>query len=164
MIQIRRSIFETNSSSTHSVCITKNNHTLIPDAACTFSNMYFGWEEKTYRDSLHKAAYLYAAMVSLAKSDQELEKWKNHIFETLEENGIKCTFEPVKHDEYGGKCLGIDHPQELERFVAMVLHNKKRLLRYLFSEESFVVTGNDNSLHRVFIAAPYKHEEYSKGN
>lgn len=49
-------------------------------------------------------------------------------------------------------------------FVDKTTSNRGRLLRYLFSDESFVLTGNDNSEYDVDICALYPHEEYYKGN
>ena len=37
-------------------------------------------------------------------------------------------------------------------------------MRYLFSSESFIITGNDNDDHSVDINVKYDHEEYYKGN
>ena len=63
--QIRRSCFETNSSSTHAICITKAdvNKEDLPSHV-TFTHGEFGWEADTYDSPEDKAAYLYQAIVS----------------------------------------------------------------------------------------------------
>lgn len=90
----------------------------------------------------------------------------NQITDMLWIEGVVADFEEPEWSD--GYCLnaGIDHAgvDDHERFVKCVLANRNRLMRYLFSEESFVLTGNDNSCDNVDIRAEYDHEEYYKGN
>ena len=167
MRQVRMSVFETNSSSTHSVCITRNRHTEVYPEKLYFRCQNFGWEERKLDTPEDKAAYLYAAMLSLYDRD-EVEAAKNKIFTILGDVGVDCEFEPA---EYYGKstrwCKSayVDHACEddLPRFVESVLKGRGRLLRFLFSGESFVLTGNDNDATNVIIRVGYRHEKYYKG-
>lgn len=140
--QIRRSTFETNSSSTHAICITKSDvdKTNLPNYV-EFEHGEFGWEVAEYHELYYKASYLYQAICSCSYGDDdEKEKMLDEISETLSKYGITCTFEPDT-SEWGDGY--IDHGSETIDFVKAVLSDEDKLLRYLFGD-SFVVTGNDN--------------------
>ena len=54
-------------------------------------------------------------------------------------------FADVHYDKYGWCDDGyIDHGYELREWVYMLRHSPKKLLRFLFSPDSFIITGNDN--------------------
>lgn len=170
MRQIRTGVFETNSSSTHSICIsTERSLPLDYPSVVHFSCKHFGWKEAKLDSPDEKASYLYASILDLF-SQRDAEKIKNKIHEYLSEEDIVCEFdEPIYHTYSGMRFIdnaGIDHAGNDEHmdFVKAVLHNKKRLLRYLFSINSYVLTGNDNNDSDVSICANYPHEEYYKGN
>ena len=61
--QIRRSVFETNSSSTHSISIVREPTNIHFPTTLEFNVGEFGWEWKTYSDYLSKASYLYTAIL-----------------------------------------------------------------------------------------------------
>lgn len=168
MRQVRNMVFETNSSSTHSVCITKNRRSeMTYPEKILVRCQDFGWEERKLDTPEDKAAYLYAAMLSLYDRN-EVEAAKNKIYTILGDVGVECDFEQA---EYYGKSTSwcknacVDHAYEdsLPQFVESVLRSPGRLLRFLFSDESFVLTGNDNVGTDVVIRVGYKHEKYYKG-
>lgn len=170
MKQERRGVFETNSSSTHSICIATNRNTeLAYPAKLYFRCDDFGWERDKLNSPEDKAAYLYASFLDLYTRDKAQEVMA-FIMETLEDVGVKCEFEtPIYRNCDGGLYVqnaSVDHCGEDDhrRFVDKTTSNRGRLLRYLFSNESFVLTGNDNSEYDVNIRALYPHEEYYKGN
>lgn len=143
MINIRKGLFETNSSSTHAICIGKNNHNLEIPSELTFQVGEFGWENEVYGDTTTLASYLYTALTGYY-SGKELTKYINHIYTLLGHNGCKATFIEPSVDEWGFADGCIDHSEELGDFLNKVLSSDKALLRYLFSPDSFIVTGNDN--------------------
>ena len=161
-IKIRRNVFETNSSSTHSICITKSNRS-ISDCTEKYENVNFvtgefGWENEIYKETASKATYQYTAIAELGNCNMiNKKKCIDFITKTLFENNISCTFTE-------GDYYYIDHCGELVDFVNSVCHSQKRLLKYLFSDESFIITGNDNDDNCDYISVTYKHEEYYKGN
>lgn len=167
MRQERRGVFETNSSSTHSICITKDRRNkLIYPSKLVFRCRDFNWEHLRLSSPEEKAAYLYASLLSL-RSKKDAENAKNKIYNMLGEVGVDCEFEQAKY--FGEGWCGnawVDHAGEDEHldFVNRVLNNRGRLLRYLFSDHSFVLTGNDNEAHDVGVYVDYSHEEYYKGN
>ena len=62
--QIRRGVFETNSSSVHSISITKDDFNgSLPSQFTIACNGEFGWEVDDYDSPMDKAAYLYQAIV-----------------------------------------------------------------------------------------------------
>lgn len=136
--QIRNGVFETNSSSTHAICISKNKVDLnnLPSYV-EFARNDFGWSFDVYTSIWGKASYLYEAILECYY--YEAEEKLNHICEVLAKYGISCEFS--SGDKYGGY---IDHGYETIDFVNDVLNDEEKLMTYLFGD-SFIVTGNDNS-------------------
>ena len=143
-IQIRKNCFETNSSSTHAICITKagvdmNN---LPKHV-TFEHGEFGWENAEYSSVYSKASYLYQAICDCNyERDDKKEEMLNRISELLGTYGISCDFEESSDKTWGDGY--IDHAGETIDFVTAVLEDDDKLLRYLFGD-SMIITGNDNS-------------------
>lgn len=163
MKQIRRNVFETNSSSTHSICITKNDLLNDKRSFVDFTFGEFGWECDTLTTIREKASYLYTGIYCVCSNDEErLNYCIDNIKEILQEAGIECEFENDSKSfwEHGY----VDHGSELNDFVNDLVGDGDKLLRYLFSDESFVITGNDNSDDDVDINVDYEHDEYYKGN
>lgn len=135
MKQIRNNAFETNSSSTHSICISKKPIS----AEGSFIHFYigeYGWEN----DCVDTADYLYTAILCMEDSEDLLEKLK----EILDYHRITYEFEEPDCDEDGWLRNGyIDHSDETREFVNSVLANEDMLMRCLFGD-SCVYTGNDN--------------------
>lgn len=138
-VQIRRGCFETNSSSTHAICISKDDvdESNLPKHV-TFTHGEFGWEERTLSDKWSRASYLYQAICDCYDDDEKQEKLEV-LKDLLAGYGIDCEFEPDKKDSWG-----IDHSYEAKDFVDAVLNDSDKLIRYLFGD-SIIVTGNDNS-------------------
>lgn len=143
MINIRKGLFETNSSSTHAICIGKNNHDLEIPSELTFKVGEFGWEDEIYYDVTTLASYLYTALTTWYDK-KELTKHVNRIYTLLGNNGCKATFIEPSVGAWGLTDGYIDHSEGLGEFLNKVLSSDKALLRYLFSPNSFIVTGNDN--------------------
>ena len=142
--QIRRSCFETNSSSTHAICITKDGYKKAD--YIEFHIGEFGWEFDTYSDVYSRASYLITAIFNSDKdyADEKLQQLKD----ILDSNNIKYDIPEPKVDswEYGAyyDIDGyIDHVEETREFVEAVLSDSDRLMRYLFGD-SMIITGNDN--------------------
>ena len=172
MLQIRPGVFETNSSSTHSICIaTDRKEPLKLQDRLWFSTGDYGWEWEKLTAPEEKASYLYSAILEVYER-REAEKLKAQIMDTLASAGIDCGFSKARYHDYGGRLYcenaSVDHSDdgELKDFVDKTVHNKGRLMRFLFSPKSFVLTGNDNDCddRGVDIDVDYPHEEYYKGN
>ncbi len=131
MKQIRHSVFETNSSSTHSICISKKHVERLPELT-VFTVGELGWSEGCETDT---GDYLYTALLELERNDL-VEK----LEEILNRHGVKCAFKKPRENSW----YGIDHSGELEEMIEGLFSNEDQLLRYLFGD-SCIYTGNDNS-------------------
>lgn len=172
MRQIRTGVFETNSSSTHSIIISddRKKKLFLPEKI-SFGLGNYGWEHRVLSTPEEKASYLYTSIVC-AFEKWRAEEYKNQIYAMLSDAGVKCDFEEVVYKSYGRMLwpehCGVDHVGEHDHlnFIEKTVENPKRLLRYLFSDESYVVTGNDNEeeYYPELLHPSYPHEIYYKGN
>lgn len=150
--QIRNSVFETNSSSTHSIAIPKNGS--APNYV-SFHTDEFGWGF----GEANAADYFYTAIYETSNFEEELNEKLEKLKNILNEYGIEYDFkEPethIWHDSYDNKDYlslddgYIDHGFELRDFVNELLDNGDKLIRFL--DGGLVFTGNDNSDNEGFI-------------
>lgn len=141
MRQIRRGVFETNSSSVHSICIQKDKNITLPNSVY-FGIGEYGWEF----DYVDTTSYLYTLILNSEDKEEKLNTLKN----VLDRHNINYTFEEPKlrQDWLGNEYLDtgyIDHNYEAADFVDALLNDEELLLRCLFGTDSCVYTGNDNS-------------------
>lgn len=119
-IQIRKGLFETNSSSTHAIAIQSYPNMLYVQSLTDeelnkiykdenikkikypekvkFNFGCFGWEQTTIKDVETKASYLYTAMMSNLAFD-EFDGAIKRIKRWLNEEGIDCELQPYKSVE-----------------------------------------------------------------
>ena len=187
-IQIRKSVFETNSSSVHTITITKNPNNLKFPKKLIFDSGDYGWEHACLTTPEEKASYLWEGIKSVFPNDAnfgivEHNKFINSITHILKSVGVKAVFKYnnpkyIKskfgdyyyyefYDKEGNEDDGwVDHCDELITFLYDVCFDKIKLLNYLFSTESFIKTGNDNE-DEDYPDEDYETEDYSvyvKGN
>lgn len=141
MRQVRHNVFETNSSSTHSIVIPKS--TTYSSNYVKFAIDEFGWENSCVYDT---ATYLYTAILDAYPYETSMDKLEQ-LKTILDSRSIKYEFEEPRWDEYesGNRYLNygyIDHANELRDFIETILNDEEMLLRYLFA--GCVYTGNDN--------------------
>lgn len=130
MRQVRNGVFETNSSSVHSICIQKDKNITLPN------NIYFGIGEYGWEfDCVDTASYLYTLILNSEDKEEKLNTLKS----VLDKYNISYTFEEPQYTGY------VDHSYEAVDFVEAVLNDEDLLLRCLFGTDSCVYTGNDNS-------------------
>ena len=142
--QIRHGVFETNSSSTHAICISKNRDISkleFPDVV-SFTHGEFGWENGTLRDVWNKASYLYEAIIGTYGNDSVDDKLE-HIKEILKNQGIACDFEPCSDDIWDDGYIDHVGTDDMCNWLQTMMNDEDVLLEYLFGD-AFVVTGNDN--------------------
>lgn len=143
MIQIRSNVFETNSSSTHSICIPKKTKTTMNYV--DFGLGEFGWENS----EADPASYLYTAILCGYDYDEAMEKL-DRLTDILNRHDIAYRFEKPKWEfsRYDGHAYlsydsgYVDHAYETNELVETLLDDEDMLLRYL--SEGAVYTGNDN--------------------
>ena len=151
-VQIRRGVFETNSSSTHAINIYKGSNYVIPEHIVVRPGE-FGWENDYYDDPVSKLSYLYTWCLSRCSSwdkneitgqyeshyDYKLQKdYQHRIKSNLEALGVKdVEFIGDTDDGY------IDHSSKLnEDDLENILQNWFE--DFIFNGQSCVITGNDN--------------------
>ena len=135
MIQIRSNVFETNSSSVHSLCISKEPYE-IPNGVVDFIPEYYGWEE----GSALPVSYLITAMYC-----NEMEDMIPHLKGILDKYGVHYIIHQPEKNSYGWyENCDIDHSGNLIGFLYDIMQDEDKLLRFLFSKDSIVYTGNDN--------------------
>jgi len=166
MIQFRNNVFETNSSSTHTLVISKDTPNVLP-SSIRFSIREFGWEVDQYDDMQTRADYFYTAACQLLQHD--IYNW---LEAELGKYGIEVEYNisgrPLYWISDNYACLdngGIDHVDELKEFVDKCMSDSDYLLRWLFGVTSRLYTGNDNweGTQSIHIDRD-KEEAYFKGN
>lgn len=163
MRSVRRGVFETNSSSTHSICIAKEwdgNHALTPKTY-RIGTGEFGWEEDILSDVCSKASYLFTA--ALLFEDNGGHYIVQFMIETFAKHGAVLELIYPTKDEYGYDDCGIDHYDKLLGFIG-TMNSIDVVERFLLSSKSFVITGNDNGGSGVHVNVNYPHDKYYKGN
>lgn len=158
MIQIRQGVFETNSSSTHSICIPKKTDRIVNQIHFYIGE--YGWENR----SVDPASYLYTAILYIGDDDEKTERLKK-LTDILNANEIAYKFEKPVYEKYAWSdepfldCGYVDHGYELRGFIDNLLDDDDMLLRYLSAGE--VYTGNDNGdpdYSGCYVAEPTMYE------
>lgn len=167
MIKIRRGTFETNSSSTHALCIKKGIPKELPKKIY-FGLDDFGWEQNKTTNIATKAAYLHTAIFDCYSGDRtKYEEYKQKISDILKEYGIESEWFESKNFESWEYY--IDHSNEMESFLDIIPEEPQLLIEWLCNDESWLVTDNDNSDMEYFDWAldKFKGDDYYiyvKGN
>ena len=170
MIKIRRGMFETNSSSTHTIIVTDNK--TEPGNLVDFAIGEFGWSFGTLTTIDEKASYLYTMACEMLSRDVYQD-----LYEILVKYGVECSCSvPAKFTKRSwGEYLDngyVDHASDgdAKEFVERMLNHEHALIKYLFSDESFVITGHDNCDEDEYkwmeeqADVDYPHTTYYKGN
>jgi len=157
MNQVKRTgIFETNSSSTHSITIEGGEY--IPDMLDITSwgtvVIYpgeFGWDECTYRDAITKASYALTWIKCMESSydatPKQVQTWSDMLKKVIldtDDQAKEVAFEKStsKYHEWGY----IDH-QSIEGdggVGAEAFESEKNLRDFIFNRKSVLITDNDN--------------------
>lgn len=147
MKNIRQKVFETNSSSTHSISISKNSNgileSLYPDAEgkLLLEGGQFGWEWQRYNDALTKANY--CAIFSKNGTPEMVDMLVSVIKEHTGAKEITFGFS----SEYdGGNWSYIDHQSDYHEGGAAMdaFSSPDKLKNFIFNSDSWLFTGNDN--------------------
>jgi len=138
---IRQSVFETNSSSTHSISISEKGDflTIHPESD---GNIYlnggeFGWEIEQYRDPLTKANY---CAVDNAGNEERIEMLKRVIKEHTKANEVIIN---ANTEDWNSKYHSyIDHQSNGTSEDAF--ESEETLKNFIFRRGSVLYTDNDN--------------------
>ncbi len=172
-IKIRRGTWETNSSSTHALVVKKETPKELPLFAY-FGLGDFGWEQAKYCDKDTKCCYLNTALydryVGYMDDKNKYYEYRNKIIEILKNYGIHSEWKDIEQIGAYDYNYYIDHCNELDEFIEVILDNPELLIDWLFNDESLLVTDNDNSEMEYYENAfnIYGNKEdywvYEKGN
>lgn len=158
---IRKGVFETNSSSTHSICISSSDNLtdyldIRVDGTLVLTGGQFGWEWRTYYDALTKANYCAVYALNCHRYDKdrvELEMLEKVLQEVTGAKRVKfCIADDYdckdKIDEEGDTLHWsyIDH--QSSSVCASAFSNVDRLKQFIFNPESVLQIGNDNEESR----------------
>lgn len=142
MKTVRKGVFETNSSSTHSLCIIDGgdlNDTIKPnrEGFIVLNGGEFGWEIATYTDALTKANYL-AQYTNIFPEMKSGEPSHLILMEVIKE---QTGYDVVLDDLSEGY---IDHQSVDPKEFEQISSNKDLIRDFIFSKESTLHTDNDN--------------------
>jgi hypothetical protein len=155
-IQVRDSVFETNSSSSHSVTIAENEvrdmeldkETLRKGIIELDLCRYYGWEWERFYKPENKLSYIVTQIIKYQVDDSDFgdrtdslreDNFDLDLFLGKVEEFTGCK---IKLNIMGGE-VGIDHDSH---GVGMeLIYEDDKLMDFLFSSKSFVELGNDNS-------------------
>ena len=150
MRQIRQGVFETNSSSTHSVTIHGSDRFVYPKYIPTIEFGEFGWEQNLYPDYTDKLSYVITMLATKNGVDTLEDFLKLEEFRWLKEaveSHCGRVLE-VKAQESDWSPLGyVDHQSNdvLDDFlVSDELEFKVKVLDFVFNEKYAFETDNDN--------------------
>ncbi len=139
----RRNVFETNSSSTHSITIAGGKEykvdslPLRDDGICWVYPGEFGWETESYNDAVTKASYA----LTWAKSYGEAEAVDMLRDVIAKETGTKVKFVRSSDDEYHAWGY-IDH--QSDDAAKDAFKSSEALRDFIFNPASELRTDNDN--------------------
>ena len=142
-IKIRKSLFETNSSSTHSITIQERGDftSIKHDGLITLSGGEFGWEWERYTDPMIKANY--CAVYAKQYGNQENEEMLKEGMERQTGAQVEIS---AQHEEYEKPYYSyIDH--QSDSVALKVFESADSLKNFIFGLNSVLFTGNDNSSH-----------------
>jgi hypothetical protein len=135
MISIRNGVFETNSSSTHSIAIPQGA-IKIPKYI-NFCLGEYGWET----GSPNPASYLWTAICY--NHPENIAKYRNKLSKICDKYSIGRDYQMPEYDECGYMKYGyIDHGDELNDFINMLFEDEDKLIKFI--SDGLVFTGNDN--------------------
>lgn len=149
MKQIRLSVFETNSSSSHSISISSTGDidtSLIPkdDGILLIgpgaNETVFGGEREFYYDAETKAVYAY--LQALYSNSQEYMNmlYKVILDQTGADEVIFTVSDSYNDDNYGS----IDHQSAIYETPFEPFNSEEDLRNFIFNKNSVLETDNDN--------------------
>lgn len=148
----RTAVFETNSSSTHSISIEGGDYEPdvfpIHDGVCEVHPGEFGWERHTFHTPEMKASYCLTyvkASVRLYPGTDEGDAAKAQMLKDVlkAETGREVEFIPIpKTDSHSYEWGYIDH--QSSDVCGRAFESKESLRDFIFNPKSALVTANDN--------------------
>lgn len=148
--KIRNAVFETNSSSTHSISVSEVNSDELMDNTMAMDGEdnvvvesgEFGWEQEVYNDSVTKASYMLTYVKNYC-GDRE-EEFESMLRDVIKEqtgcNDVIFNDTGERYYKWGY----IDHQSSSNNQYHFVFESKETLRQFIFNRESILETDNDN--------------------
>jgi hypothetical protein len=170
MRQIRKSLFETNSSSTHAICIHKNSKPEnFQDKYYLYSFESFCYgrcESELIESTIGKIAYAYIVAKDLSnwesnKTGYTINDFLKNLYEVAEEFYVEPKDKYEKHDILSKENLDelikqidkleenydayVDHTEDFldNGFYEKLMSDKDFVKRLIFDTESYITVGGD---------------------
>lgn len=146
---IRTSVFETNSSSTHSISIgcTGVYEGVTPDALnrIVLEPYEFGWGQDTFTDPLSRMSYVWIYMRDWANNDLSSFCMKEMFHKVVHEHtgADEVSMREVVYN-WGTENGYIDHQSAEDGQLHYLFETEDTLKSFLFDSGSTVTTDNDN--------------------
>lgn len=159
----RANVFETNSSSTHSIAIApadgklslSRDYVIDSEGNFCIPSHKFGWEQESYWDAGSKSCYAYLYIRDWAKGEDQ-EKYKTMFEDVIKEQtaatGIvhedgfplwnQVNYDPNLPNNYNDGY--IDHQSVENRDLDYLFESKERLKSFIFDDRTELETDNDN--------------------
>lgn len=138
----RIGVFETNSSSTHSITIdNKNNYDCkLPIKVNPLWSYGFGWQYEYWDSIEEKIAYMVRCLVSDTYTDKELYEKIKLIQNKLHNLGIDFELPEKEEWKYGY----VDHENWYSSEIQEIYDDEDTLLCFLLNNNSYIEGGNDD--------------------
>lgn len=144
MKQIRSSVFETNSSSTHSLTVGETGSGVMAtlwideEGKVKIGGGDFGWEQEIYHDAQTKADYLAIYARECYPDDRigSLSLWD--ILSSVIQTQTGCREVVYESDGY------IDHQSVEDNDLHGLFESPAQLREFIFNPTSYLETDNDN--------------------
>ncbi len=144
---IRNGVFETNSSSTHSVSVTVDPDTVLDgyapddDGIIRLHGMQFGWEVENYDDVYTKMVYALQYLTYI-NNPEYIQQFYDVVKEHTGASDIIIDNFDLRKFEYGYGY--IDHQSVDDSDINSVFFDRDKLKMFIFSSKSVLHTDNDN--------------------
>lgn len=158
MVKIRNGTFETNSSSTHAICIHKQKDIIFPNY------IYFGLEDlddyNEYEDLQHRVNYLNTIMYNCCSKTEYINRQKE-IKEMLGKYGIKIEWAKVHWDIGGNPDYDLYSIKDscTSPILNTITKNELLLIQFLFGQHSTVIAGYEDQYSERIAEQKEKYPE-----
>lgn len=146
--KIRNSVFETNSSSVHSVIIGSKDYSSVeifkPDKSMTvkFSGGEFGWSYDILSSSYEKANYIAVYLMLYDKDESRIKMFEEVVKEMTTAQSILYEFMDSNGDSEDSY---IDHQGYEDSDWNCLFTEKAKLKEFIFNTKYSIMIANDNS-------------------
>ena len=148
---IRNSVFETNSSSCHSISVGKSDvyEGVTPDEfnEIKLDPIEFGWYEEEFDTPKSRMSYVFIYLRDWVRNeDKVVGMWETFNRVVKEHTGADKVYIQIRDSGYGDyKIEGyIDHQSVESNDLDYLFDNDATLKSFLFDSTSYILTDNDN--------------------